>query len=180
NAPPVTTDLNFTILNGNRYEMSGKAWLNSFTEFSASLNYHLGIIKDTRDDMDGYIGFGTDLKYGFFSEFGTSGYLSLNIPMLFSGRGDDDGHNVISLFSDPSIDANLSIQISKERDIILSASYVFTSMHGPWQWQKDTGNINDDGKNITETEPAVWNDGISPEFKPQGLYFSFTIRKIRF
>ena len=72
-APPVTTDLNFTILNGNRFEMSGKAWLNSFTEFSASLNYHLGIIKDTRDDMDGYIGFGTDLKYGFFSEFGTSG-----------------------------------------------------------------------------------------------------------
>ena len=180
NAPPVTTDLNFTILNGNRYEMSGKAWLNSFTEFSASLNYHLGIIKDTRDDMDGYIGFGTDLKYGFFSDFGTSGYLSLNIPMLFSGRGDDDGHNVISLFSDPSIDANLSIQISKERDIVLTASYVFTSMHTPWQWQKDTGNINDDGKSITETEPAVWNDGISPEFKPQGLYFSFTIRKIRF
>ena len=180
NAPPVTTDLNFTILNGNRYEMSGKAWLNSFTEFSASFNYHLGIIKDTRDNMDGYIGFGTDLKYGLFSEFGTNGYLSLNIPMLFSGRGDDDGHNVISIFSDPSIDANLSIQISKERDIILSASYVFTSMHGPWQWQKDTGNINDDGKNITETEPAVWNDGISPEFKPQGLYFSFTIRKIRF
>ena len=179
-APPITTDLSFTVLNGYRYEMSGKAWLNSFTEFSASLNYHLGIIKDTRDDMDGYIGFGTDLKYGFFSEFGTIGYLSLNIPMLFSGRSDDDGHNVISLFSDPSIDANLSIQISKKRDIVLSASYVFANMHGPWQWQKDTGNINDDGKRITETEPAVWKDGISPEFKPKGLYFSFTIRKVRF
>ena len=130
--------------------------------------------------MDGYIGFGTDLKYGFFSEFGTRVFLSLNIPLLFSGRGDDDGHNVISLFSDPSIDANLSIQISKERDIVLSASYVFTSMHTPGQWPKKTCNINDAGKSITETEPAIWNDGISPEFKPQGRYFAFTIRKIRF
>ena len=179
-APPVTTDLNFTILNGNRYEMSGKAWLNSFSEFSASFNYHLGLIKDTKDNMDGYIGFGTDLKYGLFSGFGTNGYLSLNIPLVFAGRADDDGHNVLSVFSDPSIDANLSIQISKERDIVLSASYVFTSMHGPWQWQKDTGNNDEDGRNITETEPAVWNDGIKPDFKPLGLYFSITLRKIRF
>ena len=179
-APPITTDLSFTVLNGYRYEMSGKAWLNSFSEFAASFNYHLGAIKDTKNNMDGYIGFGTDLKYGFFSGFGTNGYLSLNIPLVFAGRGDDDGHNVISIFSDPSIDTNLSIQISKDRDIVLSASYVFTSIHGPWQWQKDTGNINDDGKNITETEPAVWNDGINPEFKPVGLYFSITLRKIRF
>ena len=179
-APPITTDLNFTVLNGYRYEMSGKAWLNSFSEFAASFNYHLGAIKDTKNNMDGYIGFGTDLKYGFFSGFGTNGYLSLNIPLVFAGRGDDDGHNVLSVFSDPSIDANLSIQISKQRDIVLSASYVFTSMHGPWQWQKDTGENDEDGRSITETEPAVWNDGIKPEFKPVGIYFSVTFRRIRF
>ena len=179
-APPMTTDLSFTVLNGYRYEMSGKAWLNSFSEFAASFNYHLGAIKDTKNNMDGYIGFGTDLKYGFFSGFGTNGYLSLNIPLVFAGRGDDDGHNVLSVFSDPSIDANLSIQISKQRDIVLSTSYVFTSMHGPWQWQKDTGENDEDGRSITETEPAVWNDGIKPEFKPVGIYFSVTFRRIRF
>jgi|GEM_PF-193893 len=179
-APPVTTDLNFTVSSDNRYEMSGKAWLNSFSEFSASFNYHLGTIRDTKNKMDGYIGFGTDLKYGLFSGFGASGYLSLNIPFLFAGRGDNDGHYVISIFSDPSIDANLSIQLNKERDIVLSASYVFTSMHGPWQWQKDTGNNDEDGRNITETEPAVWDDGIKPEFTPVGLYFSITLRRIRF
>ena len=81
---PLTTDLNFTIKNNLRYEISGKMWLNSFNEFSGSLNYHLGSIKDSKNKMDGYIGFGTDLKYGLFSVFGTNGYISLNIPLLFS------------------------------------------------------------------------------------------------
>ena len=27
-SPPITTDLNFTVSNDNRYELSGKAWLN--------------------------------------------------------------------------------------------------------------------------------------------------------
>ena len=180
-APPITTDLNFTILNGNRYEMSGKAWLNSFSEFSASINYHLGRIKDARDDMDGYIGLGTDIKYGIFAGFGTSGYLSLNIPMLFAMRGDDDGHNVISMFSDPSIDGNISIQISKEIDIVFSASYVFSSMQTRWQYQKDTGSNDEDGNNITETEWATWSEGsINPEFNPEGFYFSISLRRIRF
>ena len=179
-SPPITTDLNFTASNDNRYELSGKAWLNSFSEFSASLNYHLGVIRDTRDDMDGYIGFGTDLKYGLFSGFGTNGYLSLNIPFLFARRGDDAGHNVISIFSDPSIDANLAIQVNKERDMVFSVSYVFTSMHGPWQWQKDTGSRDDDGSIITETEWASWNDGLKPEFNPVGFYISISLRKIRF
>ena len=153
--------------------------LNSFSKFSASFNYHLGTIRDTRGKMDGYIGFGTDLKYGVFSGFGANGYLSLNIPFLFAGRGDDDGHNVISIFSDPSIDANLAIQVSKERDMVFSASYVFTSMHGPWQWQKDTGSKDDDGRRITETEWAFW-DGNEPEFKPKGFYISISFRRIRF
>ena len=180
NSEPITTDFNITYSQNSRYEIAGKLWINYFSDLSASINYHLGSIKDSRNNMDGYLGLGTDIDYNLFSIFGTSSSVSLTIPALFAWRGDDDGHNVISIFSDPSIDANLSIQISKDRDIVLSASYVFTSMHGPWQWQKDTGNINDDGKNITETEPAVWNDGINPEFKPVGLYFSITLRKIRF
>ena len=179
-APPITTDLNFTVSTGDRYELSGKAWLNSFSEFTASINYHLGVIRDTRDNMDGYIGFGTDLKYGIFSGFGANGYLSLNLPFLFAGRGDDDGNNVISIFSDPSIDANLAVQISKERDVVLSASYVFTSMHGPWQWQKDTGSRDEDGSSITETEYAVWDDNMKPEFRPKGFYISISLRRLRF
>ena len=180
NSEPITTDFNITYSQNSRYEIAGKLWINYFSDLSASINYHLGSIKDSRNNMDGYLGLGTDIDYNLFSIFGTSSSVSLTIPALFAWRGDDDGHNVISIFSDPSIDTNLSIQISKDRDIVLSASYVFTSIHGPWQWQKDTGNINDDGKNITETEPAVWNDGINPEFKPVGLYFSITLRKIRF
>ena len=177
---PLITDLNFTIKHKKRYEMSGKAWLKSFSQLSASINYHLGSIKDSKNKMDGYIGFGTDLKYSLFSGFGTNGYTSINIPFLFAWRGDDDGNNVISIFSDPSIDANLAIQISKKRDIVLSASYVFTSLHSPWQWQRDTGSNDEDGNNITETEWAIWNDNTKPEFYPKGLYFSISLRKIHF
>jgi hypothetical protein len=53
-------------------------------------------------------------------------------------------------------------------------------MHGPWQWQKDTGENDEEGRNIIETEPAFWRGGIKPEFETVGLYFSITLRKIRF
>ena len=63
------------------------------------------------------------------------------------------------MFSDLSIDANLAIQISKKRDIFMNASYIFTSLHSPWQWQRNTGLDDENSNNITETEWAVWNDG---------------------
>ena len=99
---------------------------------------------------------------------------------MLAWRGDDDGHNVLSFFSDPSLDANLAIQINKTRDVVLSFSYVFTSIHGPWQWRRDTGSNVEDGNSITETEWAVWNDGVKPDLKPEGFLFSLSIRKIRF
>ena len=129
--------------------------------------------------MNGYLGFGTNLDYTLFSGFGTKGSVSLELPALLARRGDDDGHNVISFFSDPSLDGNLAIQIGQKRDIVLTASYVFTNVHGPWQWQKDTGENDEDGNTITKTEPAVWN-GFEPIIEPAGLYFSITLRKLRF
>jgi len=129
--------------------------------------------------MNGYLGFGTNLDYTLFSDFGTKGSVSLELPALFSRRDDDDGHNVISFFSDPSLDGNLAIQVGQKRDIVLTVSYVFTNVHGPWQWQKDTGENDEDGNTITKTEPAVWND-FKPIIKPAGLYFSITLRKLRF
>ena len=177
---PWITDMSFIFSKNHRYEISGKAWINSYSDFTGSFNFHLGSILDSREDMDAYLGLGTDLNYQIFSKFGTSGSVSLNLPALLAWRGDDDGHNVLSFFSDPSLDANLAIQINKTRDIVLSFSYVFTSIHGPWQWRRDTGSNDEDGNSITETEWAVWNDGVKPDLKPEGLYFSLSIRKIRF
>ena len=174
------TFLSFIFSKNHRYEISGKAWINSYSDFTGSFNFHLGSILDSREDMDAYLGLGTDLNYQIFSKFGTSGSVSLNLPALLAWRGDDDGHNVLSFFSDPSLDANLAIQINKTRDVVLSFSYVFTSIHGPWQWRRDTGSNDEDGNSITETEWAFWNDGVKPDLKPEGLYFSLSIRKIRF
>ena len=41
----------------------------------------------------------------------------------------------------------------------MNASYIFTSLHSPWQWQRNTGLDDENSNNITETEWAVWNDG---------------------
>ena len=177
---PLITDMSFIFLKNHRYEISGKAWINSYSDFTGSVNFHLGSIIDSRKDMDAYLGLGTDLNYHIFSKFGTSGSVSLSLPALLAWRGDDDGHNVLSFFSDPSLDANLAIQINKTRDVVLSVSYVFTSIHGPWQWKRDTGSNDEDGNSITETEWAVWDDGVKPDLKPEGLYLSLSIRKIRF
>ena len=179
-ASPTITDISFLSSNKKRYEISGKAWINSYSDFTGSINYHLGSIMDSKNNMDAYLGFGTDLNYHLFSQYGTSSSVSLTIPALLAWRGDDDGHNVISFFSDPSLDANLAIQISKTRDIVFTASYIFTSIHGPWQWRRDTGSNDEDGNKITETEWAVWKDGIKPVLKPEGLYLSISLRRIRF
>jgi hypothetical protein len=176
---PTITDLNFTYSKDRRYEVAGSFWINHFGEFSGSINGYLGSVIDSRNKMNGYLGFGTNLDYTLFSGFGTKGSVSLELPALFARRGDDNGHNVISFFSDPSLDGNLAIQISQKRDIVLTASYVFTNFHGPWQWQKDTGENDEDGNTITETEPAVWNS-FEPIIEPAGLYFSITLRKLRF
>ena len=180
NGQPYTTDITLTYLNDNRNEIAGKVWFMPLSEFSASLNYHLGLIRDSRNNNDPYIGFGTDLDYRTFRIFGMNSSISLTIPALISWRGDDDGHNVFSFFSDPSIDWNISFQISKKRDIVISASYVFNHMHGPWQWRRDTGNNDEDGNSIMETEWGVWEDGMKPEFNLEGLYLSITTRRLRF
>jgi len=176
---PIITDLNFIYSKDRRYEVAGRFWINPSSEFSGSINGYLGSVIDSRNKMNGYLGFGTNLDYTLFSVFGTKGSVSLELPALFARRGDDDGHNVISFFSDPSLDGNFAIQISQKRDIVLTASYVFTNIHGPWKWQKDTGNNDEDGNTITEAEPAVWN-GLEPIIKPAGLYLSITLRKLRF
>jgi hypothetical protein len=176
---PFLTDLNITYAKNERSELSGKIWISPFSEFSGSLNGYLGTVMDSKNKTDGYFGFGTDLDYTLFSGFGTKGSVSLGLPALFAWRGDDDGHSVISFFSDPSLDLNLAIQISQKRDIVLSASYVFTSVNGPWQYQKDTGENDEDGNNITEWKGATW-DSDEPEIVPSGLYFSMSFRKLRF
>jgi hypothetical protein len=54
-----------------------------------------------------------------------------------------------------------------------------THLHGPWQWQRETGLLNDEGKSITKTEPAVW-ELEEPLLETPDIYFSIAIRKIRF
>ena len=100
-------------------------------------------------------------------------------PAIFPFRRDDADHFVSSIFSDPSINGNLAIQINSKMDIVFSINHIYTTLHGPWQWRKDTGEKDDEGKKITETEPALWI-AAEPVFHKDGTYFSVSIRFLRF
>ena len=176
---PRITSLDFSLLKETKYELSGKLIFNTFSDLSPSINGYLGSIKDSRNEMNGYLGFGTNIEYRLLSIFGTTYSTSLELPALFSFRNDDEDHNVASFLSAPSINFNISIQISPYRDLVFSTKYAFTQVHGPWQWQKNTGELNKDGNNITETEPAVWIR-TEPKFRLPGLFFSIGLRKISF
>ena len=154
---PRITALDLSFFNNKKYELSGKFIFNSFKNIYPSINAYLGSIIDSRNEMNGYLGFGADLNYDIFSIFGTKYSTSLKIPALFAFRSDDKGHNVGSFFSDPTISLHWNIQISPYKDLVFSINNTLTHIHGPWQWQKNTGELNEEGKSITQTEPAVWS-----------------------
>ena len=177
--PAQVADIVFSYYPHNKYQLSGRFWIVPFNLLSASINVLAGSVKDSRNKMNGFIGLGTDLTYTMFSRFGVTGFTSLSIPALFPFRYDDDNHLVSSILSDPTITANLSIQINSKTDVVLTQNYIHSTLHGPWQWRKDTGRKDDEGKKITETEPAVWNDA-PPEIELSGSYFSVSIRIFNF
>ena len=177
--PAEVADIQFTYLENIKYQLGGKFWISPHSRFSGSFNLLLGSIQDSRQKMNNFIGFGSDLRYTIFSRFGITGSTSLTLPVLFPFRRDDEEHFVSSIFSDLSINGNLSIQINSKMDIVFSMNHIYTTLHGPWQWRKDTGEQDDEGKTITETEPAVWTSA-EPVFHKDGTYFSVSIRLLRF
>ena len=177
--PAEVADIQFTYLENKKLQLGGKFWMSPSSRFSGSFNILLGSIQDSREKMNNFIGIGADLKYIIFSRFGITGSTSLTLPALFPFRRDDADHFVSSIFSDPSINGNLAIQINSKMDIVFSMNHIYTTLHGPWQWRKDTGEKDDDGKKITETELAEWT-GVEPVFHKDGTYFSVSIRFLRF
>ena len=177
--PTQIADVVFSYYPQNKYQLGGRFWISPFNDLSASINLLAGSVRDSRNKMDGFIGLGTDITYTIFSNFGVTGFTSLSLPALFPFRYDDDNHLVSSILSDPTITTNLSIQINSKTDIIFSKNYIHSTLHGPWQWRKDTGETDDDGKSITETEPGVWNDA-PPEIELSGSYFSVSVRIFNF
>ncbi len=177
--PAEVADIQFTYLENKKLQLGGKFWISPSSRFSGSFNILFGSIQDSREKMNNFIGAGSDFRYTIFSRFGITGSISLTLPALFPFRRDDADHFVSSIFSDPSVNGNLVIQINSKMDIVFSLNHIYAALHGPWQWRKDTGEKDDDGKKITETEPAVWI-GTEPVFHTDGTYLSVSIRLLRF
>ena len=177
--PAKISDVQFTYLENKKLQLSSKFWISPHSRFSGSFNLSLGSIHDSRQKMNSFIGFGFDMRYTIFSRFGITGSTSLTLPALFPFRRDDENHFVSSIFSDPSINGDIAVQINSKLDIIFSINHIYTTLHGPWQWRKDTGEHDDEGKAITETEPAVWF-GSEPIFHWKGTYSSVSIRFLTF
>ena len=176
---PRVADVSASYNNSPQYDLACKYWINPFSKLSVSINGYLGMIMDSRKDSDFYAGIGTDLDFSIMSEFGTVTSTSLEFPVLFISRIDDDNHWVSTISVSPSININLSLQISKNRDLVFSAKKGVATNKVKWSYSKKTGEKDENGYDETEQVDAVWN-GDGPLFDSKGIIFSISLRQFWF
>ncbi len=162
-----------------RYDLTGKLIINPFKPFSGSLNGHFGIIQDSREDMDIYLGIGTTLDFTVLSGFGSTVSTSIDLPFTLVFTEDDDNHVVNSGLVMPAVGLNLGVQVGKHRDLVFSISYVLTTSKQSWTYSVKTGEKDEDGNDETEQKSAVWTDD-KPRIDATGLIFSISLRRFWF
>ena len=176
---PYVADVSISYNNTPHYDLAGKFWIKPFNKYSISANGYLGMINDSREDSDFYSGIGTNLDFLLFSGFGTVISTSLEIPVVFISRRDDENHWVSSPLVSPSIGFHLSLQISKYRDLVLSVKNVVATNKLDWGYSRKTGEEDKDGHTETERVDAIW-DGDAPTINAAGLIFSVSLRRYWF
>ena len=176
---PYIADLSLSYGPLPHYDLTGKLLINPFGLLSGSLNGHFGFIQDSRDKMDIYLGIGGTLDFTLFSGFGSTVSTSLDLPVCFAFKQDDDNHSVKSGLVMPAVGLNLGVQIGKHWDLVLSMKNILITNNQAWTYSVKTGEKDDNGNEKTRQEPAVW-DGDAPTIDAEGLIFSVSLRRYWF
>ena len=151
-----------------------------FHQLGGAIYGDLGMVEDTRGDMDFHLGFGLEINYRIIpsSPYSVGGVLSL--PFDFHIRpddGDEDGeiHTVVLPIFSPRIGLQSELMISPKLDIVLRAEYALVSINlGGWTYSDD-----DDSSSLS----ANWDDSVGPEPKIDykgGVVFTVGIRMLVF
>ncbi len=173
---PRVTQLDIFFNKRSWYELSGRFWLMPFKTLSVSLAGQIGLIEDNSKNNTPYFGLGSSLNLDLFYIWGINPSIGLTVPINFMMRRDDRRNNVFSNFSSPSFDFNFSVQLGQFRDIIFSIKYIFSDVQSKWTYQSN----DKDENGATINKAAFWLDQ-PPSFGPlEGIYFSFSLRKIKF
>ena len=147
----------------------------------------IGMVEDTRGDMDLQLGFGIDLNYRILrsSPFNLGGVLSL--PFDFHIRSDDGDevgdvddkvHTVVLPIISPRIGLQSELMVNSKLDIVLRAEYTIASINlGDWSYSEEN-----EGDDESTSMDAQWDpDKIVPEIDYSGnLVFSAGIRMFIF
>ena len=176
---PYIADLSLSYGPLPHYDLTGKLLINPLGLLSGSLNGHFGFIQDSRDKMDIYLGIGGTLDFTLFSGFGSTVSTSLDLPVCFAFKQDDDNHSVKSGLVMPAVGLNLGVQIGKHWDLVLSMKNILITNNQAWTYSVKTGEKDDNGNEKTRQEPAVW-DGDAPTIDAEGLIFSVSLRRYWF
>ena len=176
---PYIADLSLSYGPLPHYDLTGKLLINPLGLLSGSLNGHFGFIQDSRDKMDIYLGIGGTLYFTLFSGFGSTVSTSLDLPVCFAFKQDDDNHSVKSGLVMPAVGLNLGVQIGKHWDLVLSMKNILITNNQAWTYSVKTGEKDDNGNEKTRQEPAVW-DGDAPTIDAEGLIFSVSLRRYWF
>ena len=161
------------------YDLTGRLLLNPFRPFSGSLNGHIGLVQDSRNDLDLYLGFGGTMDFTLLSRFGTTVSTAFDLPFCLVFTEDDEDHVVHGLLVMPAIGLNFGVQIGKHRDLLFSISHVLATNNLAWTYTAKTGETDGDGNDKTEQKPAVWIDN-KPTINASGLIFSISLRRYWF
>ncbi|MFQ6604813.1 MAG: hypothetical protein ACE5D8_04575 [Fidelibacterota bacterium] len=140
-----------------------------FQKFIIQGLFSLGMMKDTRNDMDFSLGFGLQLGHNVYYHSQRALGITVSLPLHVAFRSDDESNMVAMPVFAPGIGAVLKFQMDRRRDLILAIDVVSMSTTGRWKYSKD----NEDGN--TDTFDAIWHD-TTPDIRPEGLYFSVGYR----
>ena len=176
---PMIADINISYSPLPHYEMIGKIFINPFSPFSGSLNGLIGLVEDSRNDLDFYIGLGGTIDFKVLSGFGTTFSTSLDLPFSLVMTKDDKNHVVNSILIMPAVGLNLAIQIGKHRDLIFSIKNVLATNKQAWTYTVKTGEKDEDGNDETKQESADWVED-EPTINPTGMIFSISLRRYWF
>ena len=149
--------------------------LRPFSKFYSSLNGHIGLLNNSRNNLNFYFGLSPSFNYNIISWFGSKLDLGFDLPICLVTTTDDANNFVTSSLIMPTMGCNFGLQINKELDIIFSLKYILGNNESKWSFRENTGEKDNDGNDKIESRPAIWYDN-APNIDTRGSWFGIVFR----
>jgi len=157
------------------FHLNSGLLLKPFSKFYSSVNGHIGLLNNSRNNLNLYFGINPSLNYNIISWFGSKIDFTFDLPISLATATDDANNFVKSGLIMPTLGCNFGIQINKELDIIFSLDYILGNNQSNWTYTENTGKKDSDGNDKIKSQPAIWHDE-APSIDAKGSRLGITFR----